>query len=260
LFNLQKPVEAMKTIMLKSFPILLIITFVFILKGFGQTTDQKRTEKLLITGAVYDAESKEPLSNAYFSVNKNLGYTTNDMGRFLTKGNPGDTITYSYLGYADVKVLIPDTLAALEYLLGIFMTKDTIMIPEIVIFPRSYLYPSIITNVKVDQEMINNAQANVDRAVVQSLTQPVKAYDADMNAKQTMRTYEMRAQYKGLLVTPENSVGVSTSYSRTYNLIYGAPIISSKRTVDEMITQSEEEILIGQYLAGKRDASEKKQK
>jgi hypothetical protein len=250
----------MRTTVFRLFSTILLLTYIYIVNGFGQITEPKHTSKLLITGAVYDSESKEPLSNAYFSINKNPGYTANEMGRFLTKGNPGDTITYSYLGYADVKVLIPDTLAALEYLLGIFMTKDTIMIPEIIIFPRSYKYPSIITNVKVDQETINNAQANVDRAVVQSLTQPVKTYDADMNAKQTMRTYEMRAQYKGQLATPENSAGVSTNSYHTYHLIYGSPIISSKKAAEEMITQSEEEILIGQYLAGKRAASEKETK
>lgn len=250
----------MRTTIFKFIPAILILTITFIMNGFGQTTEQKQSGKLLITGAVYDSESKEPLSNAYFSINKKAGYTANELGRFLTKGNPGDTITYSYLGYTDVHVLIPDTLAALEYLLGIFMTRDTIMIPEIIIFPRSFSYPSIITNVKVDQEMINNAQNNVDRAVVQGLTQPVKNYDADMNAKQTMRTFEMRAQYKGLAITPENSVGVSTTYRQNYNLIYGSPIISSKNVANEMINQNEAEILIGQYLAGKKTATEKVQK
>ena len=153
--------------------------------------------KLVITGSIFDSETREPLPNAYFSINEKPGYVANELGRFLIKGNPGDKITYSYLGYANFEVQIPDTLAAVEYLVGIFMTKDTIMIPEVVIFPRT-TGSSIVTQVNVDAQMLGNAQANVDKAVVQGLTQPVKEYDADMNAKRTMRVYQMRAQNKGL--------------------------------------------------------------
>ncbi len=217
----------------------------------AQITEKKTPGKLVITGIVYDKETREPLSNALFSINNNSYYTTNELGRFLIRGNPGDTITYSYVGYQRFNVLIPDTLAALEYLLGIFMTKDTILIPEIVIFPRTYSYPSIVNRNEVTREMIERAQINVNRAVYEGLTRPVTTYDADMNAKQTLRIYQMKAQYKGLVVTPENSVGVSNQSFRTYHLLYGSPISTVTKVSKEMITPGEAELIIGQYLSRK---------
>ena len=216
----------------------------------GITAQNNPGEKILITGAIFDKETNEPLPNAYFSVNSQTGYVANELGRFLFKGNPGDKITYSHLGYTNFEIAIPDTLKSLEYLVGVFMTKDTIMIPEVVIFPRT-TGSSIITKPEVNQQMLDQAQANVDKAVIQGLTQPVKAYDAEMNARQTMRIYQMKAQNKGMLATTENSVGVSTQSYRNYNLLYGAPVVSARKVNGEIITQTETEILIGQYQAGK---------
>ncbi len=225
----------------------------------GQITGNKPAGKLTITGIVYDKESREPLSNAFFSVNSQQTFSTNELGRFLFTGHPGDTITYSYVGYENFSTQIPDSLAALEYLLGIFMTRDTIMIPEIVIFPRPYSYPSIVMRNELTPEMLEKAQANVDRATFQGLTQPVKTFDADMNAKQTMRIYQMRAQNKGIVATPENSISLSTQSLRTYHLLYGAPITTARRISGEMITQTEAEMIIGQYGAEKKTPARSEQ-
>ena len=73
-----------------------------------------------------------------------------------------------------------------------------------------------------------------------------------------MRVYQMRAQNKGLLVTPENSVGISTQSYRTYNMMFGSPIIHSQRVIGELVTQTETEAIIGQYVANKQKLDEPK--
>ena len=127
------------------------------------------------------------------------------------------------------------------------MPKDTILIPEVVIFPRIDTYPSIITKISDDPQMVNQAQKNVDKATLQGLTQPVKNYDAEMNAKKTLRGYEMKAQYKGLLVTPENSFGFTTGNYRTNYLQFGSPLVRKKKITNEMINQSEIDLILASH-------------
>ena len=220
----------------------------------GQLSSQKKN-KIFITGAVYDSQTKQPLTNARLSVQKSENLTTQSSGKFSLFGLPGDTISYNNLGYKELRVIIPDTLKELEYLMGVFMPKDTFLIPEVVIFPRVENYPSIVSEVNVDEKMINQAQKNVNKAVFQGLTQPVTKYDADLNAKKTMRSYEMKAQNNGLLVTPENSVGMSTSNYQTHYLQFGSPMIRAKKITYEMIRQNEIELLLVNHEIMKMDST-----
>jgi hypothetical protein len=215
--------------------------------------------KIFITGAVYDSETKEPLSNAQFNIRKSEIFTTFPKGNFSLYGNPGDTISYRYLGYKEMKVVIPDTLRQLEYLMGVFMPKDTILIPEIVIFPRIESYPSIVTDVKDNAKMINQAQINVDKATVQGLTTNVGAYNADMNAKMTLRSYEMKAQHNGLLVTPENSVGISNTSYQTHYLQFGSPLVRPGKMSNEMVNQNEINLIIAIHDIMRIDTTHLKQ-
>jgi hypothetical protein len=233
---------------------LILISSTVFMPASGQVNAQKKI-KIFITGAVYDNETKEPLTNAHFTIHKSENYSTLSNGRFSLFGNPGDTIAYRYLGYKEMKVVIPDTLKSLEYLMGVFMPKDTILIPEVVIFPRIDTYPSIITKVSDDPRMVNQAQKNVDKATLQGLTQQVKNYDAEMNAKKTLRGYEMKAQYKGLLFTPENSVSLSTGNYRTNYLQFGSPLVRKKKITNEMINQSEIDLILASYEIMRSDTT-----
>jgi len=236
---------------------LLLMSMTLVTEVVGQMNSPKKN-KIFITGAVYDSETKEPLTNAHFSVQKSGNFSTQTSGKFSLFGMPGDTISYNYLGYNELRVIIPDTLKEVEYLMGVFMPKDTFLIPEIIIFPRIENYPSIVSEVKVDERMINQAQKNVNKGVYQGLTQPVKKYDADMNAKNTMRGYEMKAQYKGLLITPENSAGLSTSNYQTHYLQFGSPLIRANKITYEMIRQNEIELLLVNHEAMKIDSIKSK--
>jgi len=223
---------------------------------FGQTDPPKR-EKIFITGAVYDSETKAPLTNARFGFRKAESFVTQANGRFSLFGLPGDTITYKYLGYKDMHIIIPDTLKSPEYLMGVFMPKDTILIPEIIIFSRTDVYPSVVTDVKMDDKMYNQAQKNVNKAVFQGLTQPVKNYDAEMNGKKTLRGYEMKAQNNGLLVTQENSVGVSTLNYQTQYLQFGMPAVRERKITNEMVRQIEIDMILANHEIKRIDSTKK---
>ena len=93
------------------------------------------------------------------------------------------------------------------------------------------------------------------KATIQGLTQPVKNYNAEMNAKNTFRGYEMKAQYNGLLVSPENSVGFSTTNYRTHYLQFGSPMVRAKKMSNELVNQNEIELILANHEIMKIDTT-----
>jgi len=239
----------MKNLNLKRIVLILLILNGFGVYCFGQSTSLKRLRPVFITGITYDSNTREPLSNTNFKVNNKNIFTTNELGRFSFFGSPSDTILFTYMGYQPTKFVVPDTLKSEEYVVGIFMYEQPIKLAEIIILPRVPETSIMITAVKTDQKTMDIAQSHVDDAVIKGLTQPVKVYDADMNAKKTLRNNQMRMEYKGMLVSPENSVGVSTQSYRTYSMIYGSPISTPHKIAKEMITNSESTILLQHFEA-----------
>jgi len=241
----------MKNLKFKRILILLLILRSLGGNAYGQDYLKSSGKSVFITGITYDSKTHEPLPNAIFKVNNKISFATNESGRFSFSGSPRDTIVFTYMGYQPSMLVIPDSLKTEEYVMGIFMNEQSIKLNEIIILPRMASTSIMINQVKTDQQTMNIAQNNVDKAVVEGLTRAPKVYDAQMNAKKTFRTNQMRAEYKGMLVTPENSVGLSTQNFKTNNIIYGSPIITLHRAAKEMITNSESIILIKHFEAVK---------
>lgn len=231
-----------------------IILTVLILMGVHMTgaaqenkTDGK--QPVFVTGVVFDRKEMKPLPETVFMINhRNSSITDND-GKFSFWGSPGDTITARYVGYKEVNMVVPDTLSASEYLMGVFMSPDTVQIKEVIIFPRNYNLMNEMKQLPVDEKMLMNAQQNVDLGTVQGLTQSPKTYDADMNTRNTMRKYQMQAEYKGLKVSPANSVGISTSSITPSNFLYGKPILHKGKLRKQVISNNEQDVVIGRYQA-----------
>ena len=242
----------MKKINVRQIILILVILKSLTSIAVGQENLKKFNRSVFITGFTADAKTLEPLSNTNFKINHLISNTTNESGRFSFFGNANDTIVFSYLGYHSTRLIVPDTLKSEEYVMGVFMRADTVKLAEIIILPRNASTSIMIVPIKTDQNAMDRAQNNVDKAVVEGLTKAPKVYDADMNAKKTMRTNEMRAQYKGMLVTPENSVGMSTQSYKTFNVIFGSPITTQRKLAKEMITSSESAILQSHFEALKR--------
>lgn len=242
----------MKNLTLKRILIILLILRSLGANVYGQDHPVSNGKSVFITGITYDSKTHEPLPNAIFKVNNKFSFATNEAGRFSFTGSPSDTIVFTYMGYQPSMLVIPDSLKTEEYVMGIFMNEQAIKLNEIIILPRMASTSIMINQVKTDQQTLDIAQNNVDKAVVEGLTRAPKVYDAEMNAKKTFRTNQMRAEYKGMIVTPENSVGLSTQSFKTNNIIYGSPIITLHRAAKEMITNSESAILLQHFEAERR--------
>ncbi|HZK93634.1 MAG TPA: hypothetical protein VFC67_05460 [Prolixibacteraceae bacterium] len=231
--------------------IILILLLLNSLWGISnaQEITLKSAKPVFITGITYDSKTHEPLSNTNFKVNNKNVFTTNELGRFSFYGSPSDSIEFTYMGYQPTMLVIPDTLKSDEYVVGVFMYEQPIKLAEIIILPRMPETSMIITPVKTDQQTMDIAQGHANDAVVKGLTQYSRVYDADMNAKKAIRNNQMRTEYKGMLVSPENSVGVSTQSYRTYSIIYGSPITTPHKIAKEMISNNESAILLEHFEA-----------
>jgi len=242
----------MKSRNLKRIVLILLVLSSLKVVSLGQDISNKSAKSVFITGITYDSKTREPLSNANFKVNNKNIFTTNELGRFSFFGSPSDTILFTYMGYQPTKLVVPDTLKSEEYVVGIFMYEQPIKLAEIIILPRAPETSIMITPVKTDQKTMDIAQSHVNDAVVKGLTQQVKVYDADMNARKTMQNNQTRMEYKGMLVSPENSFGLSTQSYRTYNIIYGSPISTPHKVAKEMVSNSESAILLEHFEAVNR--------
>jgi hypothetical protein len=237
----------MKTLKLK---LIILIALIFGNLGInvmGQIIPGKKIKSVFITGIAFDSKTKEPLSNAYFSINQKKSFATNESGRFSFFGFPNDTIVFSYLGYQPTSLVVPDTLKSEEYVMGVFMREQAVKLAEIIILRRIKSSSIMITPVQTDQKTMDIAQNHADKAAVEGLTRAPRVYDADMNARKTMRTNQMRSEYKGMLVTPENAIGLSTQNYKTFNVIYGSPIITPGKVAREMITNNESSLLLKHF-------------
>ena len=233
---------------------ILILTILNLSGSFvvGQSNLTRSLRSVFITGITYDSKTLEPLANTKFRINNRKGFNISESGSFSFNGTPGDTLYFSYIGYQPTRLIVPDTLKSAEYVMGVFMQPDTVKLAEIIILPRMTNTSIMISPVKDDQNTMNIAQSNVNKAVVEGLTKSPTVYDANMNAKKTMRTNQMRAEYSGMLVTPENSVGISTQSYRTFRILYGTPIVSSNTAEKMVITNNESNILLEHFEALKR--------
>jgi len=238
-----------------NFKRVVLIVLILIVLGInlkGQLTPARNSKSVFITGIAFDSQTKEPLSKANFTINHQSRLATNETGRFSFYGFPNDTVVFTYLGHQPTMLIVPDTLKSQEYVLGVFMKEQSVKLAEIIILRRINSPSIMIKPVQNDQNTLNIAQSNVNKAVVEGLTRAPKNYNADMNVRLTMLTNQIRNEYKGMLVSPENSFGLSTQGYKTYRVIYGLPVVASGKAAKELITSSECETLLQHFEAVQR--------
>ncbi len=215
----------------------------------GQNRSVQKNKLIFITGVTFDGTTKEPLALASFSINHAKFSSTTDTGRFAFYALSHDTIEFTYLGYQPSQVIIPDSLSSDEYVMGVFMHEKSTQLAEIIIVKRQSTSSMIVKSVQSGERATALAQNNVDKAVIEGLTKAPQVYDAEMNARSMMKINQMRSEWKGMLVTPENSVGISTIGYKTFNVIYDGPIIYTDQSTKELVSNKESTLLLSYYNA-----------
>lgn len=206
---------------------------------------QFERDSLLFRGVIMERDSLFNLPYAKYILNSKQRYTANEEGQFSFWAKNGDIVQFSYVGFKSLYVQINDSLANEKYLMGIFLSRDTIELSEVVIIPQIINPNAIARNTPLlsSQDDIS-AQQNIAMSTYQAKTQPVTKWDAEMNQKNFIQARSNDIAYKQQ-VQPSQMVGIG-------NISVQQEIDRNKRNNIKKprrryITQSEWEFLIATY-------------
>lgn len=186
--------------------ILLLFFSFFIGLCYAQNTPH---DSLHISGIVIDRDSMENLPYTIFKTHSKT-YTSDKKGQFSFWAQKGEIIKFSHLGFKDTYIQINDTLEHSNYMLGVFLTRDTIQISEIIVVPR---YENLAAEARNMPLLITPDEAyarnNVLAATNQALSQPPKAMDREMNQNMVLREQRWGTVYKNQ-IPPDKTIGISS--------------------------------------------------
>jgi hypothetical protein len=176
----------------------LTLLFFFILSAafLPQKIVAQQSGFILFHGVIIDAVTREPLTGAHFIIGNRAAGAADLKGMFSLYAHPYDTITFTCVGYSPYRLVVSDTLRAKEYVTGIWLTTDTVMIPSVVVIPRlGNMRAAIMAEPPAaDQQMINAAN-NLKISAYQGLTgsnelgDPIVNYEL-LRQKQRYEAYE----------------------------------------------------------------------
>ena len=140
---------------------LLFSVFFIIHSGFCQQ-DSKTGVRIFFQGIVMDESSFIPIANSQIVINRSFSAVSGNDGTFAFFVNRNDTIVFKKLGYKATTMHVNDTLTGQEFVTGVFMSTDTLMIGEVVIVPRfTNLKSEILNSPSKVPATFDNAKYNV---------------------------------------------------------------------------------------------------
>lgn len=177
----------------------LTISVIFLLFTImQQSASAQQAGPILFHGVILDAETRQPLTGAHYLVRGRTGGATDSRGMFSLYARHHDTITFTCMGYKEYSMTVQDTLRAKEYITGIYLTSDTLMIAAVVVIPRiGNIRAEILSERPApDQELIN-ATNNLKLSAYQGLTTAAKLGDPNANYEVLRQKQRSEAYSKG---------------------------------------------------------------
>jgi hypothetical protein len=163
--------------------------------SYGQVQENSAA-RIVFHGMVMDASSLAPVSNSQILINNIFSSVSNSDGTFSFYVNRKDTVLFKHLGYKTTSFFVSDTLKGLEFVAGVYMQSDTLLIGEVVIIPRFINLKSEIMKAPGHvPSTFDNARYNVAVSAYQGRTTQGKLGDPSSNyeylhQKQRVDVYE----------------------------------------------------------------------
>ncbi len=209
----------MKRIFLVIFSLLIIIH-----SGFCQD-EVNQDIRILFHGMIMDASSLSPIINSQIIINRSFSSVSGDKGTFSFYVHRNDTVLFKSLGYKSTVFYISDTLTGNEFLAGIYMHSDTLLIGEVVIIPRLKNLKSEILNARTRKSSdMENARYNVAISAYQGRNNQSKLGDATANYSLLTQQQKVDAYERGGIPS-DRIVGISPLLllPAAYLLLHGVP-------------------------------------
>jgi hypothetical protein len=215
-------------------------------------------DSVRLSGIIMDKDSLFTLPYAAYNFRK-LNYTADESGQFSIWAKKGDLIKFSHVGFKDTYIQVHDTLDVDNYLVGIFLTRDTFRLSEVIVVPR---YQHLAAQakympLKVTPELVYGTN-NVKQSTRQALTQAPQKLDAEQNQMWVIREQTRKTVYK-TQVMPDQMVGLSTEDLIPF-MIYLSP--DKQRKVRKsanvnVMSQQELNFLMNLYRRQQQEIEEK---
>lgn len=170
--------------MVKTSFIIFILSF-FYFTGFGQIITA--SDSITFSGIVINTSTNEGLADVHCRYGQTKGVVSDSAGFFRLKTHRGDSVLFTYVGYKPCRVVIPDSLYERDYILGVFMTPDTLLLSEALIIRRGQ------NSWWQNRVNLRNNMAGI----LQQAMAPVDHMDADMNQRMMINEYARSIEMKG---------------------------------------------------------------
>ena len=244
--------------------IYILIIVLFILNTpviFSQYTHH--VDSVRLSGMIFDKDSLEVLPFSNYSFNDRT-FTANGNGEFYLWAKDGDVIKFSYMGYKDTYIQVRDSLHQRNYIVGVFLSKDTIELSEVIVIPR---YRQLMLDAMYKPLTVSPSYENAARNVKQAKQQALNGSDfdkpmtAEQNQDMVIRENTMRTVYK-TQVPPDMIFGVNTSTLIPYIMYLRQKRKSRIKEVDagDTLNEMEAQFLINLYKKQKQSPEKNKDK
>jgi len=175
------------------------LTFLFVLFSSSLLIiSAQKLPPILFNGLIVDADTRVPLSGAHYMIRDRTAGAADEKGQVSFYARHHDTVRFSCVGYKDFHMVIGDTLLAQEYVLGIYLTSDTLMIPAVVVMPRLVnVRAEIMADKPGSNQDLVNATNNLRISTYQGLTAATRLDDPASNYEVIRHAQAIAAGEKG---------------------------------------------------------------
>ncbi len=222
--------------------------------GVNMQSQTEFGDSISFSGVIFDKDSLTVLPYAMYSIGT-INYTSNIDGKFYTWAKQGDVIKFSFVGYKEKYIQVNDTLDQDNYLVGVFLSRDTILLSEVIVIPR---YQQLLAEAKympliITPEMVNG-NYNVKASVYQALSKVPEKMDAEQNQSMVIAEQTRKNVYKGQ-ISPDQMFGPSTERRIAYTM-YVSPNVRKqveKASAAYRVDQKEMRFLLNLYKEQKKN-------
>lgn len=185
-----------------------ILPFLFLIIFTLSSIANEQPDSLLFTGQIFNSDDLKPIEGAVFSIhNRHFQTGTNASFRFVAA--IGDTVIFSHLGYQNYTLKLTDTLQNNEYLAGVFLSRKTYQLSEVLVVPRQYKVETLVATDPISSKDMESAKKNIAYSARMGLV-PLATWDAAANQQYVMQKHTTEIRYK-TQVAPSQTLGVSTT-------------------------------------------------
>lgn len=189
--------------MVKFGKILILVLFIGLATTVS-TTAQELSRVVQVSGLVVSGDSLYGVPGVAVYVPKSgRGTNTNYVGFFSLPTLKGDSIVINALGFKVRKYIIPDTLKADKLSLIIELMEDTVMLPDVEIFPwpTEQLFKEAFLSLKLPTQDINNLNENLNEQVLKRMLYATSASGGE-NHRYYMQKQLQSTENRNRLITP----------------------------------------------------------